>query len=259
MQIEQIDPSDADFLEFAKERNLFMQPHWLALFAEASLYALRKGNSIFAAFHIFRYTRLGIPFYINSPFSIHCGLELQSTAEKLVTRQSDQKRAMRGMAEYFKSLGSKAHIQMAFSSDWSDVQALQWAGFPVSIRYSYLFDLARPEADMLAAMSTERRKNIKQAGEKGYEGSWNKKPGAVLALIHDTLSKAGESYQADILEKLLLPENAAFVYSVLIEAGSVPMATCIIAVDSGSAYYIAGGHSSSGDSLAGLGSLAGYL
>ncbi len=233
--------------------NLFVQDHWVALFdRQVVVHGIFKGEQPVALFHTFQYSKLGKLFLIATPMAPHCGLQILRNSEGKYSSQTDTKRILRTMAEFLAVKAKNTYVDIALPVGITDVQPFIWKELTVSPKYTYLLDCTLHESALLANMSAERRKNIRDAEKAGYDIQINQNGESALMLISDTLRRAGETPKEAELKRILAPENDPWRFWVLISRGGEPLATAIVGYDSQRAYYLAGGHNhAAGDSLAG--------
>ncbi len=252
MEIRQIQVSDFKQAGMNSKDNFFGSVAWLEIQGKGcQSYGMFKGTEMVASFHLYHYTRLGKHFLINPPMSPHCGFQARLSGEKMYSRQSEMKRLLTAMAQFLKTEYKSAFFDFSFPPEVIDVQPFQWKGFHALPRYTYLLHLDRTEEELLKQMSTERRKNIRNALEAGYEVSANSNQDAVVSLVGLTLKKAGAPFNPDLLRSLLDIGDDE-VYSLVISKNGKPLSAVVTVHDAHRAYYIAGGHSAdNGDALAG--------
>jgi hypothetical protein len=253
MEIREIKSTDEIGLTLSTNLNLFAQNYWTSIFdQEVLLYGIFKGAELLALFHTFQYSKFGKAFLISTPMAPNCGFQLLRSAEGKYASQTETKRILRTMAEFLAEKAKNTYVDIALPVGITDVQPFIWNELSVTPKYTYLLDCTLHESALLANMSTERRKNIRDAAKAGYEIQINQNPDAAIALVNDTLRRAGETPKETELKRILHPENNPWRFWVLISRGGEPLATAIVGYDTHRAYYLAGGHNhAAGDSLAG--------
>jgi len=242
MNIEKIDFRSAVYADFAEGKNLFLQPKWLDYFQpEAESYLIRRGRESIAAFHLYRYKSMGGTYLISAPFAQNIGLQINYSSLKNYNFQSETKRVMRVLTEFLTSQEKNSFLDLSLPPTISDIQPAQWAGLKTSVKYTYLLSLDNSEMELLAGMSAERRKNIRQSEKNNYEIRKNSDPLDVLILVRKSMRRAGEFFHDNVLENMCA-ENHLMVDWFTVYKSGVPLATVIFASDQHTAYYLAGGH-----------------
>jgi hypothetical protein len=193
---------------------------------------------------LFRYTKMSKEFLIHPPLSPHCGLTVELTAEKRSTRQGQVKNVLNALASYLSEHHKSAYIDFCLPEEFQDSQPFQWLKFEVSPKHSYRLNLDRSEEELMAEMSTERRKNIKKGKDKGYQLEWNGDATKVLDLLMITVEKASLPNNALVLKNLLSSEKQNY-FTNLLSIQNKPAAANVIVFDSTTAYYFAGGYDAS--------------
>lgn len=230
----------SDVSKFSEtDANLFAHAGWAASYHEGII-PIAIGNSAEtkAILNLFAYKKLGKSVLINPPFSPNCGLSISLNSEKRYAVQSEVKRVMRCLAEYLSQNFPNAYIDIAFPPEIKDIQPFLQAGFKPEIAYTYQLDLAPNEKELLAAFSSDRRKNVRDAEKKNLRVELNSAPDKVVALVSDTLQRSGLKYDCELLRRMIQTDRT---FTVSIYDAAQLLATAVIAYDNTCAYYIAGG------------------
>ena len=224
------------------EGSFFGSSFWMYLHGDAiiTLGVFGKDNLI-GTLLLFRYSKLGKEFLIHPPLAPHCGLKVEVTAEKRSTRQGQVKRILSSLAAYLRDHHKKSYIDFCLPAEFNDAQPFQWLNFEVSPKHSYRLSLKKSEEELLAEMSTERRKNIKQGASKNYQIESNGDSENVLDLLMNSVEKASMPNNAMVLKNLLALPPTQY-YSTLIYDQSKSAAANIVVFDKTDAFYFAGGY-----------------
>ncbi len=215
------------------------------------LFGIYKGESLKAIFHLYKYSRLGKTFLINAPLASNCGFTIRISNEKPYNRQSELKRIFRSMAAYLRKEYPNALFDFSLPYTYVDAQPFLQQGFNAGLKYTYRLSLTDSEAEMLSNMSPERRKNVRQAIDAGYQVDWNSNPKAAAKVIAETLSDARVHVSQKLVDRLL-EKNNSFCSWVTVQLDGQIRAAAVSGKDNYAAYYLAGGHAkASGDALAG--------
>jgi hypothetical protein len=242
MKVCRISEEDRNYLRLAEDAALFALPSWVHAQGEGSaLFGVFKGDQIRAVFLLYAYTRLGTTFYIDPLFAPHCGLHMAIESEKKYGAQTDEKRIIRAIAEYFRTEHKRAVVEFSLPQTIKDVQPFLQSGFTASPKYTFVLDLTSDTEHLLSEMSTERRKNIRQGMKENFEITWNSDPEVVRQLIGETLTRAGVAWNKSVLERLLHLDNGV-AYHVVLRQNGIPMAAALAGFDKKTAYYLGGGH-----------------
>lgn len=221
------------------DANLFALVAWAAAYNEG-IVPMAIGNDVEskAILSLFAYKKLGKSVLINPPFAPNCGLSIAQNSSKRYAVHSDVKRVMRSIAEYLNKNYASAYIDIAFPPEIKDIQPFLQAGFKPEIAYTYQLDLAPSEKELLAAFSSERRKNVRDAEKNNLRVELNSNQDEVVSLVSDTLQRSGLKYDCEILRSMLKTD---WTFTISIHDEMQLLATAVIAHDSKCAYYIAGG------------------
>lgn len=216
------------------------------------VYSGKNADQLIAIFAIFQFHKLRKRILISPPISPHCGLVFFQHLPKRYSTQTAHKRVLREISKYLEITYPKDYIDIAFPAEIKDVQPFQQEGFQVEVSYTYLVDLQNSDEEaLLMAMSTERRKNIRDATSTTLTTQINPTFEAVLSLINNTLNERGVVPHLTTL-KLLLTSGSDRVFSIGVFDGHQLIATTVIGMDSQRAYYLAGGTQKSGTAAGSL-------
>lgn len=199
------------------------------------------------AVHVFK--KLGKTFVINPPFMPHCGLTWVNppdVSRKQTTYLSD---LLEAMAVFFKREYASSYIDISFPNWVFSILPFEWNDFLVSVKHVAHLDLAPSGEELLSEMSPNLRRNILK-DESDYQVEYNKDSEKVLALIGETMSRAGEDFKEDQLAKIMDPANTSWVYWACIKKENQLLAASLFVHDSKVAYYLSGGINRDANDLA---------
>jgi len=252
MELKIIDHPETFFEGSISENNVFLNAEWWRLMGnERRTYGILKGRELLAFFQVVTYRRLGQTIVIHPPFSPHCGFTLVRRSENNYTAQTELKRMLRLMADFFADKSNADYVDIAFPPDIIDMQPFIWAGFRVEPKYSYGISTAWDEDILFRNMSSERKKNLRDAERAGYELSLNNQPDAVHALIDESLKNTAVKSDSDHLSGIL-NGNDSWRFWTVVSRDGIARAATVIVFDRERSWYVAGGYDhKSGDSLAG--------
>ncbi|MCZ4409793.1 GNAT family N-acetyltransferase [Cryomorphaceae bacterium 1068] len=206
-----------------------------------SVFKSEKDKEPIANLTFYAYRRMGVDAVITPPMAPHCGLHFYHRTEKKLSRYSDEKRALRSIAEYLAEKYPSAHVDLALPPEIKDIQPFKQAEFKSDVSYTYLLEIERrTEQDLLSEMSSERRKNIRDAEKKGYDVRINSEPEAIVTLVQDTLESKGVKSKTEQLTHLI-KEGKGKVFTVSVFRQDELQSAAVIALDKSKAYYLAGG------------------
>lgn len=228
-----------------EDQSFFLSDLWCSVHGtglkKMSIYKSAKDENPIARFTCFSYRRAGFEAIITPPKAPHCGLQFFHRTEKRISRKTDEKRALRAMAEYFRKKHPSAHLDLSLPPDILDIQPFKEADFDHDVSYTYLLELeGKTEGDLLSEMSGERRKNIKDGLKQNLEVKLNPPWKPAIDLIETTLKAQGVEAHAPVLTRLV-EGGADRVFTVGVYSGDKLQSVAVIACDWQKAYYLAGG------------------
>ena len=222
------------------DRSIFSSEQWAGIFKD-SIHTLYIGqpHRAKAVLNLFVYKKLGKNVVINSPFGPHCGLTIHLETERVHTRNSDVKRVMRSLADYITTKYPNAYVDLAFPPEIKDVMPFLDKGFTTALAYTYQLDLSISEKQMLTNLSTQRRKNIRDAEKNGLRFELSNNKLEVLEMALDTIRQSGVNYD---LEPLMKAVKLDCSYTAAVYSGDTLVSAAIMIHDPKTVYYIAGGN-----------------
>jgi len=244
-----VSPIDRNRLPSISEGvSLFASREWSELYVDhIQAYGLfDAAEQLQGSFILFHKQKLGLGYAITAPFAPHIGLHYKQPSEKRVSQQGHSKDVHRAIADFLKAR-KEILIELALSTEEKDSQPYVWSDFEVKPRHTYLIQLDRTADELLAAMSPERRKNIRKAQAEGLKLCRTEDVTRCLGLLMKTVERQDISLDRGILEQLLkspsLNSNRAMY---ICEAGGKDLAASLVVWDKNRAYYLIGGYETDG-------------
>jgi lipid II:glycine glycyltransferase (peptidoglycan interpeptide bridge formation enzyme) len=158
-------------------------------------------------------------------------------------RTNEERAVMEAMADFFAKSGA-AMISVGLTKAINDCLPFFWRGFKVIPRYTYQIDLRLSEAEVLAAMSVERRNDIRKAERDRisvYEASGTKE---IRSLVMETHSRKSKGLRLNEMESILLTFPPGLGSFCLLAEGKTGVQSGVFVVhDNESAFYLLGGYS----------------
>lgn len=204
-----------------------------------------KNKELIGCFYYTRFKRGKVFSQISaSPFTPHCGLFVKDETINPSQKNTFEKKIMQLIAEYFNE--KKVDIlALPFPCQYSDMQSFIWEGYSVEPRYTYQLNLAKPEEELLAGMSPERRKNIRKAQKDGINIQKENDYSAAKELIEATYKNQGLSIDKNVFDAIFTSfsteRNTICMVSHNKKGDPIACVYCIF--DQEICYYIMGGYS----------------
>lgn len=200
------------------------------------------GGSLRGGFCVFEERQLGLRVLRNPPFTRQTGPFFEPLATNPAARTDEQRAFVEVMASYLASTGA-AVVSLGLSLGITDCLPFYWRGFKVIPHYTYLLDLNQSGEDLLAAMSPERRKNIRKADADGIIIRDCTDPETIGDLVRGTFRRNGKRFADRAMGAILdaIPPSNGSICKVAWEDGRA-VAGVYVVFDARSAYYLMGGH-----------------
>jgi hypothetical protein len=178
----------------------------------------------------------------HSHHSPYLGVVLPPSFPKYLTTLTYHKNILIALANYVKEQFQAISSRMG--PDVRDVQPFIWAGYSISVRYTYRIDLRDLDAAWLN-MEDKRRNDIRKAERDGitidHEGSMKD----ILSLVETTFQRQRQRVDFGELamrrEKVLSANNQCRCFVAKSSAGE-PIAGVFMVWDEKCAYYLLGGY-----------------
>ena len=185
----------------------------------------------------------------------YLGVVLPPPSKKYVTALTQQRNILKALVE---------HVTSAFNSVYSrmvpevyDIQPFMSAGYNVSLRYTYRFDLSNVDA-VWSNMTDKRRNDIRKAERDGITIDNSASADEIIALRIGNLKRQGRvlrfSKAADRRDTMLRAENRCRCFTARDRSGEV-VAGVYMVWDEKCGYYLHGGYGN-GPGHRGAGALA---
>jgi hypothetical protein len=212
------------------------------------------GGNLRGGFCIWEQRRLGLRILRNPPDTREIGPFYEPRASNPAARTDEQRAVVDAMADYLASSGA-AVVSLGLSPGIADCLPFHWRGWKVVPRYTYRIALAQAEDTLLAAMSTERRKNVRKSRADGVTVEDIADTRAMRALVIETFARQQMSVPLASTDAILSgfpPGNGS--YCLIARMDGRPIAGVYVVHDARTAYYLMGGYSE--DAHNGAGALA---
>lgn len=157
-----------------------------------------KGGLIIGSFILYQYNKLWQKHIITPPFLTDIQLILNCDAQNPSQINSFYKDVLKVIADYLKTLPHQL-IEIVLPPSITDVQPFKWTGFDADVRYTYLLDLSQTDDQLLGNMSSQRRKNIKDAIQAGLKIAYIEDTRLIEEKALTTLSTKGAKYNSEIV------------------------------------------------------------
>ena len=163
---------------------------------------LNKNDETIGSFGWYAKSKYGQKMLITPPFLTNIGLSFKNPASKGVKHLSNEKELLLAIADQIKSESAK-EIDLVLPYSFKDAQVFQQSGFEVGLKYTYLLDLTQTENELLANLTSNRRKNIKQIEKEQltFKSFDDKKQ--ICQWANETLTKGGAKYDIQVIETIV--------------------------------------------------------
>jgi len=244
--IKQIDNTilEANAQLLKEKGSVFNSPDWLSLFVDALLHfgIFNGDNKLIGTFHIYKTTMQGLKVLRNAPFMPHIGLFADNPAQSVSSSISYEKDLLTQLAGTISSV-PHSMITISLPFYYKDLQPFIWKEFKVVPGYTYRLKLDASEENLLANLSSNKRRALKKMEEENLRTELTTDYKLVESLVLKTFSRKNKKTEEDLLNKIFFEfanEQNSFAY--ITYRNNEPVSTAFCIHDSKTAYYMLGGY-----------------
>jgi len=222
--------------------SLFVSKEWAGAYGKGlKAHALTSASGeVMGHFLLFVGSKMGQSYVITPPLAPHIGLTYTVKSEKAVGRLGETKQVHRAIAEYMTALDPGLN-ECSMPISEQDIQPYQWANYMIRPRYTYHLDLRESNEELLAAMTSERRKNIRKGEQLGLRVERCHDVDEFIKGMQHTFSRADADYNEGIVEQILKYEPLAEHRDLWMGYDNDECCCCALVVrDNDQAYYLVG-------------------
>ena len=180
-------------------------------------------------------------YFKTAPYSPHIGLFVENKTTNPASRNSFLKSITQLITDYIIKQ-KPSLVTLAFPKGWVDMQPLIWAKFKVMPNYTYQADLSNTTL-LWNNFLPDRRSEIKKALKDGITTSQCFDYKEMQLLIHKTMSRKSERYDAELIRKILFDfANGNNSFCFVSYRNGKPIAGSFCVHDNKTAYYLLGGY-----------------
>ncbi len=187
-----------------------------------------KGNNPVGHFCIYAFNKLWQKHQITPPFLTDIQLTTQCKAENSAQVTTFYRDIVTAIVQFLKTQ-PHTYLELVFPESYKDLLPFVWNEYKVGVKYSYFIDLGLSEEELLQNMSTQRRKNIRDAEKLNLEIKRVSDPTIIYDKAIETLSSKNAKFNPDLVKSLSnLAGTAHLISTGLFENGKlVALSTCL--------------------------------
>ena len=244
MFVKEIDISETEKLNAT---SVFNSVSWLQIFPKNRFVILgifNKNEELIGCFYYYKHKRAKILTHLSAPpFSPHCGFYIKDETSNPAQKTTFKKKVFEAIITF---LDKKKYdlLTLSFSLENTDFQEFIWRKFTVEPKYTYCLNLEKTEEELLANMSSERRKNIRKAEKDGIIVKRVSEMKEVQKLIEGTFERQNLKIDNSVFLSILngfSTEKNSFAFVAYNQKGT-PISCNFCVYDSQKSYYLFGGY-----------------
>jgi lipid II:glycine glycyltransferase (peptidoglycan interpeptide bridge formation enzyme) len=231
-------------LSAAVSDSVFISSAWTVLFDDLRFYKIESDDKkLIALFYVRYFKKMMFSAWRTPLFTPHAWLWIENKSKNKANYISTEKKVIAAISSFFKS--KKGIKSVAFSPAFTDFQPFIWDHFKVVPNYTYIIPLEQSLESIQAAMSPERRNDIKKAEKDNIMIKREEDMNVVLSMVNSSLDRNASNSYNDLVKKILFdfakPENS-FAFAAYRDDKAVAASFCIF--DKNKTYYLLGGYDS---------------
>lgn len=242
--IQKINDKTSAFL--SRNGNFFIQEDWIKIYSSDKFQLngiYNKSDQLIGVFTLYFEKKLGLKWIKNPPYSQNIGLVFDNPGNSKPKINTFNKSIYKLVSNYLSSLKAGL-ITISLPSDHIDMQPFIWEKFKVTPNYTYRLNLKNlSEEDLLKAISSKKRSEIKKATKDQLECKMVQQYDHVLEMVSKTFDRKNKSLDADLVSTILNQfsnDNNSFAM-VTYQSGQ-PIAASFVVYFEKTAYYLLGGY-----------------
>lgn len=188
-----------------------------------------KGQNPVAFFCIYSFNKLWQKHIITPPFLTDIQLTSFGLASNFSQINNFNRDVISTVASFLKKQ-SHSYMEIVLPKDVKDALPFIWNDFKVGIRYTYYLDLSLKEEELIQNMSSQRRKNIRDAEKLDLKVKEISDPKLIFSKANETLSSKSAKFNEEIvrqLAELACTENLVTI-GIYEKDNLVALSSCLI-------------------------------
>jgi hypothetical protein len=226
------------------ELPLFSQLKWLQLFDKRLCIASisNDDNQVIGFFYGLEGKKLNLSYFINTPFTPHCGLYYINKSSNSANYNTYEKKIAQVVVDFLISQ-KYSLVQFSLPPTIIDTQPFIWKKYLVTTKYTYQIKLSESKEVLFSNLSSEKRKSIRKAESDNLRIELVQDIKGIEAILTNTFIKNKVKYIASLFHEIVYEfanKENAFAFAAYDEANKLIAATFCL-YDQHTCYYLFGG------------------
>lgn len=201
-----------------------------------------------ALFCTYSFNKLWQKHIITPPFLTDIQLTVNCSAKNVAQVNNFYRDVIATISQFHKAK-QHSYLELVLPENIKDALPFVWDGYNVGVRYSYFIDLNLSEDELLQNMSTQRRKNVRDAAKLDLRVERITDPGVILEKAVDTLSSKKAKFNQDIVRNFTnLAQSEALVCTGVYEDENLMALSACLSTPSEATYLFGWNDSTKGKS-----------
>jgi Acetyltransferase (GNAT) domain len=186
--------------------------------------------------------KYGLPYFINAPFTPHCGLFYTNPALSPASKAGTDKKVIELISEYLQQQKFK-FIQFYLPFQIIDAQPFIWAKYTVATKYTYQINLSHSEEVLFNNLTSEKRKSIRKAESDHLKIERVNDFKTIENILLNTFIINNIKFDLNIFQKILYEfsnDKNAYAFAAYNDKNEI-LAASLCLYDKTTTYYLAGG------------------
>jgi hypothetical protein len=202
MEIKRI---DIESLAKFPNRSVYASNIFLELYKNnLNVFGIFNSEKLIGYFFTSTYKRKKFYTQLSNPvLTPNCGLTFELNSTNNARTLSNTKKILKAIASFLETR-KESIISISFPYHINDMQPFIWEGYKAITLYTYLINLQLTEVELLANMSTERRKNIKRAIDDKLTVKQVNNSKEALDMVFSTYKNQGKEMDFKLIENIMM-------------------------------------------------------
>lgn len=189
---------------------------------------LDKGGNPVAQFAVYSFNKLWQKHIITPPFLTDIQLNSNCSANNESQVTNFHRDVLSTIATYFNER-QHTYLELVLPNSVKDALPFIWNNYKVGVRHTYLLELQKTEEELLKNMSSQRRKNIRDAEKLNLEVKLINDGNMIREKALETLSSKNAKFNEDIVSNFcnLAGSDQLLSLGVFEDNELIALSTCL--------------------------------
>lgn len=197
---------------------------------------VNDNDSPIGGFVLYEKIKWGVKIWITPPFASHCGWFAKGEKTSQSGKLSETKKIAQAISDFLKQ--SRVHFyKIELPPQFEDAQPFIWNEQEVSIRYTYVINIAQAWENVVQNFDAKLRNKWNKLATSDFSISFEKNTENAYQLFTGALQRNGAKWDEYIVKHLM---DSPLMHHVHVYENNQPVATALFAGQGNKCYYLFG-------------------